>query len=47
MRVIIEIEVYDECADPDHEIGLTEEAYNDLFGLALPGDIYDVRKAED
>ena len=44
MKVTIEIEVYDECADPNHETGLTEEAYMELMNAGLPGDVIEIRK---
>lgn len=44
MKVIIEIEPYDECADATNSTGLTEEAYLELSdALADVGEVVDIR----
>jgi hypothetical protein len=46
MTVIIELVPFDECADPGHEMGLTEAAYEQLVdALGQIGEVATVRKA--
>lgn len=46
MKIVIEIEPYDEAIDEDDSTGLTPAAYGELV-KHLPGDVIDIRKEAD
>lgn len=44
-RIVIELELYDECADEDHSTGLQNDAYEEIVSaLTNFGDIADISK---
>ena len=50
-KVTITVEVADEHADPEHEVGLTNEAFEKLTGYPAPlawlGEVQDVERVKE